>query len=343
VTRNGVDASLTVGRLGNGELNIELGARVAVSGLVSVGTNVDSFGRVTIVGSSDGFPAELDAPDSEVRVGAITGSGNNARIDVFTGGLLNADRLDVRQRGIANLGGGEMRLDLLDISDAQLFSMSDGLLNVLTVNGTLAPVGGVVAPRGEGGVLLINGRYEPRDDAILEIDIVSNTMSDLVAIDGFATLAGELSVLLDDSYTPGLGDAFDIMIAGGITGRFDTVTLPELTGNLGWDITYGASAVTLDVVTSGFPGDFDSDSDADGFDFLAWQRGESNDPLSPADLADWQNKYGSSAPLAQSQAVPEASSLVLLFIGTFLAWHCFPVGYSSGERHLEKTHCQYCQ
>lgn len=39
------------------------------------------------------------------------------------------------------------------------------------------------------------------------------------------------------------------------------------------------------------PGDFDGDSDVDGRDFLKWQRGESSNPLSAADLSTWQIKY----------------------------------------------------
>lgn len=39
-------------------------------------------------------------------------------------------------------------------------------------------------------------------------------------------------------------------------------------------------------------GDFDLDGDADGSDFLAWQRGESPDPLSQSDLDAWEGDYG---------------------------------------------------
>jgi hypothetical protein len=56
----------------------------------------------------------------------------------------------------------------------------------------------------------------------------------------------------------------------------------------------------------GLSGDFDSDGDVDGRDFLAWQRGSSPAPLSGADLAAWQDNYGMVAPLV----VEEVSGLV---------------------------------
>lgn len=42
-------------------------------------------------------------------------------------------------------------------------------------------------------------------------------------------------------------------------------------------------------------GDFNTDGNIDGADFLLWQRGGSPDPNSPEDLADWQGNYGEPA------------------------------------------------
>lgn len=63
----------------------------------------------------------------------------------------------------------------------------------------------------------------------------------------------------------------------------------------------------------GTPGDFDGDGDVDGRDFLVWQRGESANPLSAEDLAEWQDNYGVGS-LASVNSVPEPAALVLLCI-----------------------------
>lgn len=72
---------------------------------------------------------------------------------------------------------------------------------------------------------------------------------------------------------------------------------------------------------SGLPGDFDMDGDTDGADFLMWQRGESPDPLSQADLASWLENFGNVAnPVAHASAVvPEAASVLLLVWGVWPA------------------------
>ena len=83
-------------------------------------------------------------------------------------------------------------------------------------------------------------------------------------------------------------------------------------------------------------GDFDNDGDVDGNDFLEWQRGNSPDPLSAADLAAWQSNYGATIYSGVGEmvagkvlytdglvtlggggiaAVPEPTSAVLLLVG----------------------------
>ncbi|NOY42221.1 MAG: PEP-CTERM sorting domain-containing protein [Planctomycetes bacterium] len=68
---------------------------------------------------------------------------------------------------------------------------------------------------------------------------------------------------------------------------------------------------------SAIPGDFDGDTDVDGFDFLKWQRGESPNLGSAGDLADWESNFGTGAGAlsglaAGASAVPEPSSVALL-------------------------------
>jgi len=63
------------------------------------------------------------------------------------------------------------------------------------------------------------------------------------------------------------------------------------------------------------PGDFDGDSDVDGFDFLAWQRGFGS-TFDATDLSDWESNFGSPGPLSAASgavgAVPEPASAVML-------------------------------
>ena len=81
------------------------------------------------------------------------------------------------------------------------------------------------------------------------------------------------------------------------------------------------------------PGDYDGDEDADGSDFLVWQRtlgsttalaadGSVNDVVDAADLTVWRDNFGRVTPTVTSAAatIPEPASLVLATLGVgFLA------------------------
>lgn len=73
---------------------------------------------------------------------------------------------------------------------------------------------------------------------------------------------------------------------------------------------FGATNSQYELVIDGpvSSGDFDEDGDVDGRDFLAWQRGQSPDPLSPTDLASWQTNYGQPGGNEMLSALSVASS-----------------------------------
>jgi lysophospholipase L1-like esterase len=87
--------------------------------------------------------------------------------------------------------------------------------------------------------------------------------------------------------------------------------------------TSNGNTVDFDDISLEFftDGNFNHDDTFDGQDFLAWQRGESPNPLSPSDLGVWKANYGSAAPFSTIAAtVPEPASVLLLLVAAGLAW-----------------------
>jgi T5SS/PEP-CTERM-associated repeat protein len=68
----------------------------------------------------------------------------------------------------------------------------------------------------------------------------------------------------------------------------------------------------LTVLAPGPPGDFDFDGRVDGADFLAWQRGASPTPSSPADLATWRANLGLGTATPAVTAIPEPGTFALV-------------------------------
>jgi hypothetical protein len=112
----------------------------------------------------------------------------------------------------------------------------DGVLtasNTVFLNGGLLSGGGTIngsvvnaaelRPGDSPGVLTINGNYTQTADGILDIEIGGPLAGqyDRLAINGTATLAGTLNVILLNGFVPDLGAAFQIMTFHSRSGDFD--------------------------------------------------------------------------------------------------------------------------
>lgn len=109
--------------------------------------------------------------------------------------------------------------------------------------------GGILAPGGPGtaGVLTLGGGYAQTASATLAVDLGGTTPGsghDQLAVAGTAALGGTLAVALVDGYVPTVGDTYTVLAAGGVTGSFASIDLPE---GIEAEVTVSASAVTLTV------------------------------------------------------------------------------------------------
>jgi autotransporter-associated beta strand protein len=71
---------------------------------------------------------------------------------------------------------------------------------------------------------------------------------DAINVTNALTLGGTLNVVLYDNFVPTYGDTFTLLQAGAISGDFDTVIYPTLSGGLSWEQTTSATAMTITVV-----------------------------------------------------------------------------------------------
>lgn len=144
---------------------------------------------------------------------------------------------------------------------------------------------------------------------------------------GVADLGGVLDVDFINGFTPSAGDTFEIITAASVLDTFDTVRLPPVPGDLHWFVNYGAMSVEL---VSTYSADFDEDGDVDDDDLIAWEGGfgdlpathmtgdaNSNSAANGFDFLAWQRQYGSGGGAAAASAAPEPSSVTLIMLGFF--------------------------
>lgn len=119
-------------------------------------------------------------------------------------------------------------------------------------NGELQLVGGTlinhgtIAPGLSPGTLKINGNFQNALDGVIELEIASASVYDVLEFSPGPTLAlgGTLRIKLLDGFVPTVDDAFTFLKFGAFTGAFDSI---ELVGRPGaeFDFTYGATAFRL--------------------------------------------------------------------------------------------------
>jgi hypothetical protein len=153
----------------------------------------------------------------------------------------------------------------------------------------------------------------------LELDATSNS-GPIIEVAGDAHVAGTLSVDLSDGYTPMLDTEFELLAAAGsVYDEFDIVLLPTLPWNLSWELTCGATSVSLKVVENS--GDFNRDGTVDAADHIVWQKFDGT--LMEYDI--WRAHYGEPTGGAVASAnAPEPAAAVLIYLAT-VCW-CFRRG-----------------
>ena len=343
----------TVATRGEGVMNVSGTAEVTTFDY-SVGHQTEGIGLVTQSAGTVSVANELAVGrfgqgeyrmsgglltvSNDLSVAKHTGSSGNF---IQTGGRVVVGH-DLRFPLDATIGTYHLEAGELDVSAGTVqaglnpssFNFTGGTLHVGTFDGDLTNQGGTLAPGDDIGTTTIAGDYTQEAAGSLEIEIggsLSGTTFDFVDVTGVADFAGDLLLSMIDGFAPATTDLFTIFDAGVLLGSLDNVLsgerLDTVDGSGSFLVNYGSSS-TFDPsqivlsdfqAASGLLGDFDFDADIDGSDFLSWQRGESPDPLSANDLADWQANFGAEAgSFASSQTVPEPTSLALLAISLLL-------------------------
>jgi T5SS/PEP-CTERM-associated repeat protein len=264
--------TLFVGRSGNGTLNITDGGVVS-GGFAYVGRDTDTIARgwVTVEGVGSTWTNSGDI--------AIGGNGP------FT----TLGTLIVSGGGVVSAGG------LLAVEPTGTVA-GDGALNATVVNR------GVLSPGRQPGILTdvspgaldVNGNYLQSAAGRLQLRLggtVPESQYDRLRVSGAVTLHGTLSVDLANSFTPSVGDGFDILDWGSLSGTFSTVILPGLADELVWNTSQLYTDGIISVVAM-LPGDYNENGVVDAADYVLWRKSPNDFGGDPAGYNTWRANFG---------------------------------------------------
>jgi hypothetical protein len=318
-------ADITSGRLHLANLGgTTTSATVNVQGDGSTFTLTDSMNNLSFIGHTSQGTAQINVGTTEsgatfiadAEVFSIEPTGIlSVGSPTTTGSFFAPGGISVR--GDVNLAGGDMTVDqTLSIDPGGDFNFTGGTLRAVNIAGSLQNDGGILAP----GFILpaistlsISGNYIQSEEGTLQIEIGSTPTSfDKLQTAGAATLDGILEIILRDR-VPVLSETFEIVTAGaGLGGEFQTLVLPDLGGDLAWEIIYDADSVTLGVIdeAAALPGDYNHDDEVNAADYVVWRK-----IGTPYSYAIWRAHFGetaSSGADASGNATPEPVMSLLL-------------------------------
>jgi hypothetical protein len=147
-----------------------------------------------------------------------------------TGTILPSD-------GLTQVTGGATVI-VTDMIPVQNFGVIDGTLTITSK-----------------GILNVSGNYDQTTSGALVIEIAGTTPGagcGQLNVTATAAIAGPLvTVFVNDfmpNYAPNVGDSFEIVTFGSLSGGFSSMMLPGLAAGQSWDASNGAGGFTLTVV-----------------------------------------------------------------------------------------------
>ncbi len=229
---------------------------------------VTSPGRLTVSGTINSTDFTSDGVVTINSTGAISNSGSN----LYLGG---GSRTTINSGGhLTTAAGTTIELDggllvnngtITGTTDVNFGSLAKGTGTYGVVN---VGQGGTYAPGNSPGIVTaaaVNFDSTPVSSgtATLQIELAGTTPGsqyDQLHVTGLLSLGGQLQVMTLPGFTPSLGNSFDIMDWGTLSGKFSELNLPSLSAGLSWSTLQLYTTGTLRVASSTLLfGDFNRD------------------------------------------------------------------------------------
>jgi hypothetical protein len=195
---------------------------------------------------------------------------------------------------------------------------------------------GAIIPGNSPALISYGGDVVFGPASTLKIELggtVRGSMYDALNIAGNLATENALEVSLINGFVPSIGQTFDILNWGSLTGQFASLSLPSLSG-AAWDTSQLYVNGTLKVVAPGGSGDFDGNGVVDSGDLNGWKGGfgtngsatrqqgdaDGDGDVDGADFLAWQRGVGQSGSTPVAASVPEPCSALLMLAALARVW-----------------------
>ena len=304
---------------------------------------VAGTGSVTLVAGNLGDPTinvTLGTHEFQTHVAL----GNDTTADIAAGAALEFDNdLNLGGHNLTKAGDGRLSINnALNTGNGTVSATAGVVAGSGVIGGDLTNSGATVAPGNSPGILTVDGNYNQTSGGTLAIEIGGTQAGmeyDVLNVLGDASLAGTLDVSLIDGFTPGGGDTFKVLTAGGDLTDVGLTLGGSAAGSFAMSIDTTNDWIMLMVAGAGLAGDFSGNGVVDAADYTIYRDNLGGDSsvlggngtgaatVVQADYDLWKQNFGnSSAGSSSGAAVPEPSTLIILGLGlaglASRSWYC---------------------
>jgi autotransporter-associated beta strand protein len=244
-------------KIGTGTLtlsgnNIYTGSTTIDNGTLQSGAN---YGLPITDLILNGGAFDLNGTIEEVNT--VTNNGGNVLVQ-NSAGILQVNGAYTQSAGTTQVDG---TLNLTPDQDLSLTggnlvgtgtignATSSGTITVTNSGGTVKP--GDLLPSVTVGTLTINGNYAQTSSGTLEIDLAGTNNNDLLKVTNNANLAGTLNIKLLNGFVPTVGETFNFLNYGIVSGNFANIV--GLDPGYTYTDSFANGIGTITVVTAAVP------------------------------------------------------------------------------------------
>lgn len=231
------------------------GSRLEADGGTLIGGDALSYAGFSSDGELYTNANEVELLDrNEAVLGSLTQLGDNAG-----GGTLRAANGMLLEQGRNLTGRGTVYGNFINQGHVYGDGAAAGQTIVFAAGSTVSGIGsfenvvfsGTYAPGNSPAITtLAGGQFASSSALVIELGgLQPGTQYDRVIDSGSLNLlGGTLDVVLFNGFVPSLGDSFEVLQYGQLSGDFGTVSYPALADGLSWERTTSATTMAITVV-----------------------------------------------------------------------------------------------
>ena len=213
---------------------------------------------VTLDSDSGGTLPTINVVQGTHQFQAVVNIADNTTLDIGTGAVLELNnQLNLQGNTLIKTGDGTLKINhVLNAGGGTFICFQGSCGGGGAVAGNLSVVGAILSPGNGPGRMTVTGDFDLGAEATLLLEVagtIDGSQFDVLDVGGHAAVDGTLQMALLSGFRPTVGDRFNLVDFGSLSGTFAQILVPDLTAGLAWDTSQLYNDGSITVVAAAIP------------------------------------------------------------------------------------------